>query len=135
VKPEGKVLSPREAVVSDLDARVEDAKEDGLWYVCIAPINTTALADIFAKVQARGEQVEIVSFHPTDFADVLKIGDRRSGLLSAAMTIDEIAEMRRAGAYPGKLWGADIVVTLEGTQPGIVEVRGSTTVAYLEVHR
>lgn len=121
--------------MGDLETRIEDAKEEGLWFVCIAPINTAALSDTYALVQARGEQVEMVVFHPIDYADILKLGDPKYGLVSAALTTEETSEMQRTGEYPGKLWGAEMVVTLEGTEPGYVEVRGPTVVAYLSVCR
>jgi len=101
-------------------------------FVAIAPLGSCVLSDAFASIKARGEQVESVSLHPVDYADLLSMGG--PVFLSHALTVDEQSEMLETGVWTKPIWGAKVEESLEET-PGVVVVEGITTFAEIHVTR
>lgn len=106
--------------------------EDRLRTVCVAPIVTDILADAFARVQERGEEVERVLFHPVDYADLLKTG--KPQLVSWSLTKEETSRMLSTGKFPLALWGAEVVRTLDAKE-NVVQVWGPTICVTIDVCR
>ena len=109
-----------------------DDNEEAPNFYCVAPINTSILADAFAVVQNLGDEVESVVFHPIDFADVLKLGG--PDLLSAGLLPEELSQMQATGLYPSRLWRA-VLVRDGGAERGIVLVQGAEATATIKVIR